>query len=135
MLHHRPLDLRELRRTVADLPPLQPQTLRHERPQMRLVEIPRRLRRPVELRAVQRREPAIRTTREVRRDDVRVQLRVKRTAHPVPVRRRDQPVPALHVLAGVCREAERSGAERRGGLCRGVLEARLGGAGTLAGAS
>ena len=32
---------------------------------------------------------------------MRVQLRVKRPAHPVPVRRRDQPLPRLHPLACV----------------------------------
>ena len=44
---------------------------------------------------MQRREPAIRTARQIRRDDVGVQLRVQRAAHPVQVGRRDQPLPRL----------------------------------------
>ena len=44
---------------------------------------------------MQRREPPVAPARQVRGDDVGVQLRVKRTAHPVAVRRRDQALGAL----------------------------------------
>ena len=44
---------------------------------------------------MQRREPAVRAAREVRRDDVGVQLRIQRPAHPMHIGHRDQPLPRL----------------------------------------
>jgi hypothetical protein len=62
---------------------------------MRLIQTPRRLRRSVELCAVQRREATIAPTRHVRRYDVGVQLRVKGAAHAVAIGRRHEPLSLL----------------------------------------
>ena len=69
--------------------------------QVGLVEVARGLRRPIERRAMQRREAAVRAAREVRCDDVGVQLRIERAAHPMQIGRRDQPLARFDGRAGV----------------------------------
>ena len=81
------------------LSPLKAETLTHQCAQVCLVEKASGLRRAIQGRAVQSREASIAPTRQVRGDDVGMQLWVKRTAHPVAVGRRDQPLGALDVLA------------------------------------
>ena len=48
---------------------------------------------------MQRREPPVRAAREIGRHHMRVQLRVKCPAHPMPVGHRDQALPGLGDLA------------------------------------
>ncbi len=57
---------------------------------MRLVQVAGGLRGLVDRRAEQCREPPVGPACQVGRDDVRVQLRVERAGHPVPVRSGDQ---------------------------------------------
>ena len=90
VLDHRPLHVGELGRAVVDLAPLETEALADERPQVRLIQRPRRLRCRVEQRAVQRGEATVGSPRQVPGDDMGVQLRVERTAHAMPVGSRDQ---------------------------------------------
>ncbi len=99
VLHHLVRDARELCRALPDLAPCKPEPLGDERAQMRLVEGAGGLRGVVEERRVKRGEAAIRPAREIRRDDVGVELGVERPAHPVAVSGRDQPLRSLGALA------------------------------------
>ena len=99
VLDHRTLHIGELGRPILDLAPLKAETLADKRPQVRLIQRPGRLRGCVEQRAVQRREATVRSARQVAGDDVGVQLRIKRTAHAMPVSGRDQPAGTLDPLA------------------------------------
>ena len=78
-------DVDELGGALDHRPPLQPQPLADLGAQMRLVEVPGGLGVRVQLAPVQRGPLAVGPARDVRADDVRVQLRVKRPRHPVPV--------------------------------------------------
>ncbi len=92
-------DLGQFGRTLVDRPPLQPQPIAHQRTQMRLVEIARGPGGPVQRRVMQRRVAAVLAARQVRRDDMRVQLRIERTTHPMAVGRRDQTAGVLEAHA------------------------------------
>ena len=58
---------------------------------------------------MQRREAAVRTSREVRGDHVSVQLRIKRPGHPMQIRRRDQPLAGGDPLAAVAAADQHGG--------------------------
>ena len=97
------------------LSPLKAETLTHQRPQVCLVEKAGGLRRAIQRRAVQGREATVASTRQVRGDDVGVQLRVKRSAHAVPVGGRYQALGALDVLSPLT-------AAHHHGLCLQILK-------------
>ena len=50
---------------------------------------------------VKRRVPSVLTPRQIRRDDMRMELRIQGPAHPVPVRRRDQTTGVLKPRAAL----------------------------------
>ena len=83
----------ELGHPVAHLAPLRPrQPLAHRRAQVRLIQRARRLGVLKDRIAMQRRPPPVRATGQVGRHHVRMQLRLTGPAHPMPVRRRHEPV-------------------------------------------
>ena len=94
-------DGRELGRALANVAPFQAQPLAHEFAQVRLVQVAGGLRGSIQGRAVQGGVAAVAAPREVRRDDVGVQLWIEGATHPMPVGRRHQPLPRLGALAGV----------------------------------
>jgi len=107
----------KFRGALYDRPPFEAEAVADRCAQMRLVEVARGSRGSIDRRVMQRREPAIRAAREVRRDDVRVQLWIQGATHPVPVSRGDQStrmlepraaLPAAHEHRLVLHEPERS---------------------------
>ena len=93
---HRRSNLLDLGHPVAHRPPAHPrQPLHHRRAEVRLVEVAGRLGVLVDRRRVQRRPATIRAARHVCRDHMRMELRILRAAHPMPIRRRHQPLPHL----------------------------------------
>ena len=80
---------------LAHRPPLQPEPIAHLGAQVRLVEVAGGLGVLVEMAAVERGPAAVRAARDVGADHVRVQLRVQRARHPVPVGRGDHALARL----------------------------------------
>ena len=108
LLKRPPRHILQLGRTLRHRTPLESEPVGDLGPQMRLVQVPGGLRGPIQRRTVQRREPAVRSSRQVRGDHMSVQLRVKRPRHPMQIRSRDQPLSRIN-KAALCPAADLHG--------------------------